>query len=350
MSRRSFAAESEGMPSRVPAALTRSLLALMAANGLPRDRVLARAGFAHDPLRDQALTDSATPAQYSRLCSALCRQLGDETLGTMPDATTPPGTLRLVALSMLGGGTLGVAMQRAIEFNACCRARQHPPVQNRLLVHADAREATLSYLGSGVAATLQHRVLAGLAIWLRFCSWLIGQEIDITRASCAGPRPDNSDALRHFFPGPVEFGARVNAVSFSARHLEAAIQRNEQQLAEFMVLAPYFLLHAHEACHSSISRRIRGIIGDDFQRELPSFEELTVLLNMSARTLRRRLESEGTSYQRIKDKARRDRAISLLRNPELSVCEVADALGFSDPSAFHRSFKKWTGQSPGAFR
>ncbi len=350
MSRHSSADASEPQLSRVPAALTRSLLATIAASGLPRDRLLARAGFAHDPLRDQALTDVATPAQYSRLCSVLCRQLNDETLGGMPDAPTPPGTLRLVALSMLGGGTLGVAMQRAIEFNACCRARLRPPVQNRLLIHADGREATLTYLGTGVTARHQHRVLSGLAIWLRFCSWLIGQEIDITRASCAGPQPGNSDSLRYFLPGPVTFAARVNAVTFSARHLEAAILRDEQQLGEFMALAPYLLLHAPEACHDSTTRRILAIIGDDFRRELPRFGDLTGLLNMSARTLRRRLESEGTSYQRIKDKARRDRAISLLRHPGLSVCEVAEALGFSDPSAFHRSFKKWTGQSPGAFR
>jgi len=350
VTRQSSADASEAALSRVPAALTRSLLTTIASSGLPRDRLLAQAGFAHDPLRDLTLTDAATPAQYSRLCGALFRQLNDETLGTMPDAPTPPGTLRLVALSMLGGGTLGVAMQRAIEFNACCRARRRPPVQNRLLVHADGRDATLTYMGAGVTARHQHRVLAGLAIWLRFCSWLIGQEIDVTRASCAGPQPENSDSLRYFFPGPVQFSTGINSVTFSARHLEAAILRNEEQLGKFMALAPYLLLHAPEACHDSITRRIRAIIGDDFQRELPSFEELTTLLNMSARTLRRRLESEGTSYQRIKDKARRDRAISLLRHPGLPVCEVAEALGFSDPSAFHRSFKKWTGQSPGSFR
>ena len=71
---------------------------------------------------------------------------------------------------------------------------------------------------------------------------------------------------------------------------------------------------------------------------------------MSARTLRRRLEREGTSYQRIKDNARRDAAISLLRGDGLTVSEVAERVGFSDPSAFHRSFKKWTGLSPGSFR
>ena len=70
--------------------------------------------------------------------------------------------------------------------------------------------------------------------------------------------------------------------------------------------------------------RIREIIGDDFRGELPSFEELTGLLNMSARTLRRRLEKEGTSYQRIKDNARRDAAITMLSRQGMTVSEVAD--------------------------
>ena len=71
---------------------------------------------------------------------------------------------------------------------------------------------------------------------------------------------------------------------------------------------------------------------------------------MSARTLRRRLDKEGTSYQRIKDGARRDAAIAFLNNPALTVSDVAELIGFSDPSAFHRSFKRWTGVSPGEYR
>ena len=100
----------------------------------------------------------------------------------------------------------------------------------------------------------------------------------------------------------------------------------------------------------SITHRIREILGEDFRREMPSFEALTGLLNMSARTLRRRLEREGTSYQRIKDNARRDLAIRLLRREGLTVSDVAERVGFSDPSSFHRSFRRWTGLAPGAYR
>ena len=126
--------------------------------------------------------------------------------------------------------------------------------------------------------------------------------------------------------------------------------RDEDDLNEFLKLAPYYMVIEPQASTMSVTHRIRQILGDDFREEMPSFEELTRLLNMSARTLRRRLEKEGTSYQRIKDNARRDVAISMLSRDGLTVSEVAEQVGFSDPSAFHRSFKKWTGQSPGSYR
>ncbi len=334
----------------VPAPMVMSLFRTMQQAGVAQGALLIEAGVPVDPLRAASPAGCITPRQYSRLCTVVSRQLADETFGAMPDAVTPPGTLRMLALGMLGGGALGTAMQRAIEFNASCRARGRLPQENRLWVQDSGRHATLAYLGTGVPARHQHRVLAGLAIWLRFCGWMIGQEIDVVSASCAGPAPERDDALRHFFPGPVRFNASSNTVTFSARHLEAPIVRDERQLAEFMALAPYLLLYAPEACHDSVARRIRLLIDNAPDAALPSFTALTVHLNMSARTLRRRLESEGTSYQRIKDTARRDRAIRLLRQSHLSIFDVAEALGFSDPSAFHRSFKKWTGRPPGEFR
>jgi AraC-like DNA-binding protein len=156
--------------------------------------------------------------------------------------------------------------------------------------------------------------------------------------------------MRHFFPCPVEYGQTVNSVTFSARHLDAELVRDEKALEQFLKLAPYYMIIEPLLSTFSITHRIRGILGDDFRQEMPSFEGLTVLLNMSARTLRRRLDKEGTSYQRIKDNARRDVAISMLSRDRLTVSEVAEQVGFSDPSAFHRSFKKWTGESPGSYR
>jgi AraC-like DNA-binding protein len=331
-------------------AFTRALLAQARAYDRDVQAILRAARFPFDPLRQDVQTVFVSREQYSRLCVELFRELGDESGGVMPDVRTPVGTTRLIALSMINSSNLAAAMRRGIEFNACCRVRHGAEVVNELRVDADRKEATLTYLSSDDPPEVQHSVLCNLAMWMRFCGWLVGQHIDISAAGCAGPQPSFMAGIRHFFPCPVAYDQDVNHVTFSARHLEAELIRDEADLAEFLKLAPYHIVIEPLASTRSITHRIREILGDDFRREMPTFEELTGLLNMSARTLRRRLEKEGTSYQRIKDNARRDVAISMLSREGMTVSEVAEQVGFSDPSAFHRSFKKWTGQSPGSYR
>lgn len=333
----------------VPAGFIEALLAQGEGVGCERETLLQAAAFPFDPLRGRSATRPNSVASYSRLASALFRLLDDEAGGSMPDSPTPVGTARLLAYSVLGSPSLGSALQRAIEFNRCCRLERGRSVVNNLAINEALREATLSYWMEGSDRT-QQRLLCGLAVWLRLCGWLIGQHIDVVSARCAGAAPANARELRHFFPCPVTFGAEHNAVIFSVRHLDAELVRSEADLRRYLREAPYYLVVAPKPSSLSITHRIRELLGEDFRCELPSFEELTGLLNMSARTLRRRLEREGTSYQRIKDNARRDLAISLLRKDGVTVSDVAERVGFSDPSAFHRSFKKWTGESPGAFR
>ena len=95
-----------------------------------------------------------------------------------------------------------------------------------------------------------------------------------------------------------------------------------------------------------IRRRLRQVLPD----ELPELDTIARELNTAPATLRRRLKTEGQSYQTIKDDLRRDLAISYLSATQMSVAEVAHELGFLDTSAFHRAFRKWTHSSPGAYR
>jgi AraC-like DNA-binding protein len=334
----------------VPILFTRALLTQARAHDRDVEAILRAARFPFDPLQQNTQTAFVSREQYSRLCIELIHSLGDESGGVMPDVQTPVGTTRLIALSMINSATLSAALRRSIEFNQVCRVRQGADVVNGLEVNDSAKEATLTYLLSDDSREVQHSVLCNLAMWVRFCGWLIGQHIDVISATCAGPRPKFMAGIRHFFPCPVTYEHPLNSVTFSSRHLEAELVRNEEDLNEFLKLAPYYMVIEPQAATMSITHRIREILGHDFREEMPSFEELTSLLNMSARTLRRRLEKEGTSYQRIKDNARRDAAITMLSRLGMTVSEVAEQVGFSDPSAFHRSFKKWTGQSPGSYR
>ena len=89
---------------------------------------------------------------------------------------------------------------------------------------------------------------------------------------------------------------------------------------------------------------------DDNEIDNLSFEQVASTLKTTTHTLRRRLKEEGNSFQEIKDSLRRDRALRLLSDTDMSVQEIAELLGFSEPAAFNRAFKKWLGTTPGSYR
>ena len=84
--------------------------------------------------------------------------------------------------------------------------------------------------------------------------------------------------------------------------------------------------------------------------ELPDLDGVARQLNLSPRTLHRRLEEEGSSFRAIKDALRRDLALSRLTKTSQPLGQIAADLGFADPSAFFRAFVSWTGTSPSQYR
>lgn len=95
---------------------------------------------------------------------------------------------------------------------------------------------------------------------------------------------------------------------------------------------------------------IRRVLADDLCDGEPSLDRISTRLHMSARTLHRRLVEQGTTFRHVLADVRRELAERYLRERQLAIGEIGFLLGFSDTSAFHRAFKRWTGQAPLAFR
>ena len=82
----------------------------------------------------------------------------------------------------------------------------------------------------------------------------------------------------------------------------------------------------------------------------PDFDQTAQILRLSPSTLRHHLRHEGQSWNSLRDEIRRDLAITALTQSPRTVAEIATDLGFAEPSAFHRAFRKWTTKSPAVFR
>lgn len=121
---------------------------------------------------------------------------------------------------------------------------------------------------------------------------------------------------------------------------------------------PQLLAMAQAQCEAELQRlHDEGGLLPDVRRvikrhlaETPTLERVADELHFSPRTLRRRLAELGTSFQMILEQLRRGRAVELLLHSVLSVEQISAELGYLDPSNFGRAFRRWTGQSPRAYR
>ena len=100
----------------------------------------------------------------------------------------------------------------------------------------------------------------------------------------------------------------------------------------------------------NLRARVHAALIEQLPQGEPSQKKIAEALHMSPRNFQRKLAEEGTSYTGLLSDTRRDLALSYVRDASYTLGEITYLLGFSDASSFNRAFKRWTGQSPSAFR
>lgn len=164
----------------------------------------------------------------------------------------------------------------------------------------------------------------------------------------AYPAPDYADEYGRVLELPIRFDAPCHALSSSADRLDAPLPRADSRLQE---LLEQHARRLYEALPRSdcFADRVRDAILAELPSGDPGADHIAQRLHLSTRTLRRRLRHEGTTHRELLDAVRSELARSYLASRELGASEVAFLLGFSDTSAFHKAFRRWTGLSPAAW-
>ena len=179
--------------------------------------------------------------------------------------------------------------------------------------------------------------------------WVTGRTLPLREIRCGFPRPAHGEAYRQYFPCPVVFDAPCTQVRFDAAFLGTRLPMASSNAARVYRAQCEKLISAGAGSEDEWVHNIRTQMLM-FSERLLSLEECAARLGISPRTLRRRLEGRGMSYQGIVDDVRAGLARSYLESSRLSVEAIAERLGFSEPTSFSRAFRRWTGMSPREFR
>ncbi|MFT4822627.1 MAG: AraC-like DNA-binding protein [Halioglobus sp.] len=334
-----------------------SLLRVVVDQGFEVERALEHIELDFNPLLDASNSPETIPTDcYSKLYQLLMELLQDEAFGLGKQYKSPPGTFRMMCLFIIHCSTLHCALSRSAEFYDYCnlyrsnqRTKRHPAI----IELADNEHALCLFERFPAPVSQENAVGYSnvLVMMYRFYSWLIGKDLLLKEVWLRTQAPATSSHYEHLFNCPVLFEKEHSGLVMSKALLQHPVAQNEETLENFLKQTPYRLVKPGKPNDTKpLTRRVEELLINHSISKTPSADCVAEKLNMSPRTLHRKLTIEATSFQLIKDEYRKQLAIHYIARPELTIDAIAALMGFQDNSAFYRSFKKWTGLSPGSYR
>ncbi len=270
------------------------------------------------------------------------QELDDETLGWF-SRRLPWGSYGMLCRASLTSPTLEVALKR------WCRHHRLLTEDIVLDFSQPRGSATIRIVEhTGLGELREFCLVSTLRYLLGYACWLVDSRIALAETTFPFPAPHHADAYHYLFPGPVRFDADTASLSFDARYLELPVRRDEKALQTMLQRAlPLTVLQYRR--DRLLVHSVAQILATD-PAAAHTAEDVAAQLNTSVRTLHRQLKEEGVSLQRLKNEARRERAIKLLLQTRKPVKQIAAAVGFDSEKSFARAFREWTGVAPSAYR
>jgi AraC-like DNA-binding protein len=257
----------------------------------------------------------------------------------------PPGAFDIVDYTACSCATLGEAIKRLVRYQRLLHDAVHVSVEER---GPELRIAHIMDDARGAGA--RHAAEAALASYVVRMRVLTGAHVSPREVHFVHAAPRDRGELSRLFGAAVVFDAPSDLLVFDAacsalplRQADGTLRAILERQADAMVAR---LPAPNGPFVEIVLRMILRMLPDGE----PRLAQAAARLSMSSRVLQRRLSAEGESFQTVLDRARRDLALRYLADPRVTIAETGLLLGFSDPSAFNRAFRRWTGVSPSAHR
>jgi AraC-like DNA-binding protein len=298
-------------------------------------------------LDSSILQNTDARISHEKLCilwEEISRSSGEETIGLRLAEFSQPANFDVIGYAVDSSPNLGEAWSRIGRYGR--------------LIHEGG---TLTVETSGKVVRLTQTVppaifpLPGvccqwiMANMILFSRRMTGLDVVPLRVGFQHKQPEDVSAYRRLFRAPLEFEQPVNEIIFDAALLKQPLLRADPGLCAVLNRHAEELL-AKLPRKESLVDSVRQEISVGLRGGNPGLEAIAFRLGIAPRTLQRKLKEAGTSHQELLDEMRRELSIHYLQERQMAVCEVAFLLGFSETSAFHRAFKRWTGTTPGEFR
>jgi AraC-like DNA-binding protein len=330
----------------VSAGIGALVVAIAAQRGVDTSALIAATGFEPKSASD---ADARIPLEMEhalwRTAAMLAR---DEAFGVHAAELVKPGMFDVLDYAVRTAPTLRQSLERLVRYNRLV----HDAAVWALVPRGDVLRVEHTFRVGGI---VQDRHAAEFTL----CSLVtIGSQLaDVPlRPRAVGFRhpksagPEAHAELTRLFGVEPQFLQPVNYVELDNAVVERENPKADPSLSRLVERHAEALLAARPEPSLSTSERVQHVLATTLGEGEITLADVARKLKLSERSLQRRLSDEGATFDALLDRTRRDLALRYLADPKIAVAEVAFLLGYSEPSPFHRAFKRWTGKTPSEMR
>lgn len=283
---------------------------------------------------------------HEHLLGYFCEHSGDPLFGLHSARFVQPGSWSVLGYIAMNCATLGEAMSRITPYEKLVGDMGTSRIEA-----AGGQVRLIWNCRHQTPLVRRHMVEHVLASWVLYARWIADLEGSPDEVWLEHDLPDGTrvEDYETFFGCPVRFAQPCSALLVPLDYLALPLRQADATLLRTLeehALALMAELDDDEPLPLRVKNALRQLLKDG----LPRKERVAEKFGMTVRTLQRHLQQAGSSYQQTLDELRRELAEHYLLHSELPIQDIAQYLGFTESRSFHRSFKGWTGQTPGEYR